>query len=241
MFRARFAVLAALLASISSVAAQETAGYREDTRILESDGEICPGSVLLQYDDGDFENGYTWRFMGIVPPDYGSWATCYESDFVCGIQFLFTQTGYHSGEGMDVYVWESDAVGNPPPGPDPGNVICVILGVVPEQIAFWPEISTHDVQVCCQTDGDHFVGYWPAWPLNGAVWFVAGDEDGPGGGCPRTKIAPDIGYPSGWQHPEVVATFSGCQALGIREYSGLGDCAPTPARTTTWGRVKALY
>ena len=28
-------------------------------------------------------------------------------------------------------------------------------------------------------------------------WFIAGDEDGPGGGCPRTKIAPGIGWPTG--------------------------------------------
>jgi hypothetical protein len=217
-------------------------GFSTNTTIIYdgSDGSICPGATLLQWDDESFENGYAWRFMGVVPPDYGSWAECYSSEYVCGIQFLFTQTGYYIGQDMDVYVWEHDADGNPPPGPDPGNVICLIPGVAPGPIAYWPDISAHDVQVCCDVDGDHFVGFWGNWPMQSPGWYIAGDEDGPGGGCPRTKIAPGIGYTTGWNEVSVVPIFQP-RALGIREYAGLGDCTPTPARQTTWGKIKSLY
>jgi hypothetical protein len=218
-------------------------GFREDTKIIESheDGDFCPGTLLLMTDDGDFENGYCWRFAGVIPPDYGSWAECHESDFICGVQFLLTQTGYYIGQTMDVYVWESAADGNPPPGPDPGNIICVLTNVEPGAIAFWPDISAHNVKVCCETGGSHFVGYWPNWSMEGCGWFIASDEDGPGEGCPRTKIAPGIGYPTGWSHPNIVGTFGGCKDLGIRVFSGSGDCPPTPSRPSTWGRIKALY
>jgi hypothetical protein len=179
--------------------------------------------------------------MGVAPPDYGSWAECYDSDFVCGIQFLFTQDGLYDDQTMDVYVWEALTGGDPPPGPDPGNVLCVISGLTPGPIAFWPEFSVHTVRVCCETGGAHFVGYWPNWPLSGCGWYTASDENGPDQGCPRTNVAPGIGYPTGWQHPDAIPIFGACRHLGIREYAGLGDCPPTPKEATTWGRIKALY
>lgn len=216
-------------------------GFRQDTRIVEDDGEFCPGAELLSPDDGDFENGYCWRTGGVVPPDYGSFAECHDSQFVCGVQFLFTQTGYYIGQTMDVYVWGFDDGGDPPPGPDPGNVICVVRDVSPGPIAYWPSASTHNVQVCCETDGFHFAGYWGNWPGHSCGWFIASDEDGPGGGCPRTKIAPGIGYDTGWQPLSAVPTFAGCRGMAIREFAGLGDCQPTPAGETTWGRIKSLY
>jgi hypothetical protein len=221
----------------------EALGFRTDTVVLPNTGEgdFCPGTVLQQHDDDSFENGYAWRFAGVVPPDYGSWAECYESDFVCGVEFLLTQTGYYVGQTMDVYVWEWDDDGNPPPGPDPGNVICMLTGVAPGPIAMWPEISVHDIRVCCPTGGAHFVGYWPNWPGAPAAWYVASDENGPGGGCPRMKIAPGIGYPTGWSELDIMPTFEDCKALGIREYAGLGDCQATPTEKTTWGSIKALH
>jgi hypothetical protein len=216
-------------------------GYLTDTEVIGADGEICPGAVLQQHDDGDFENGYTWTFGGVVPPDYGSFAECYSADFVCAVEFLFTQSGFYTGQTMDVYVWDWLDEGDPPPGPDPGNVICMLAGVAPGPISFWPEISTHRVQVCCETGGDHFVGYWGEWPGEVERWFIVADENGPGGGCPRTKIAPGIGYPTGWVAVTVVPSFDDCRALGIREWAGLGDCQPTLVEQTTWGRIKALY
>jgi hypothetical protein len=221
----------------------EDLGFRTDTEILWSglDEDFCPGTTMLQNDSGVFTNGYCWRAGGVVPPDYGSWAEGYDSGFVCGIQFLFTQTGSFFDQTMDVYVWESDGGGNPPPGPDPGNVLCALPGITPGPIAMWPEISMHDVLVCCETDGPHFVGFWGDWPGATCAWYVAADETGDGLGIPRTKIAPGIGYPTGWQHPNVQPIFANCRDLGIREFAGSGGCPPTPTRGMTWGRIKALY
>lgn len=218
-------------------------GFRQDTEIIPfQDEEICPGTTLLQNDDGSIEYAYAWRFAGVVPPEYGSWAECYDSEFVCGIHFLFTRgSGDPPGqETMDVYVWEAVAEGNPPPGPDPGNVICRLTSVSPWPIAEWPEISTHDIQVCCDTGGSHFVGFWGNWPGLQPGWFIAADENGPGNGCPRTKFAPGIGYPTGWGHPSLSPVFQ-CRDLGIRESAGLGDCEPTPTANTTWGKIKSLF
>jgi hypothetical protein len=149
---------------------------------------------------------------------------------------------------MDVYVWDAIADGDPPPGPDPGNVICVVPDVSTGPIAFWPEISAHSVKVCCQPGGYHFVGYWGNWPMATCGWFTAADEDGPGEGCPRTKIAAGIGYPTGWHHPNIVPNvFENCKGLGIREFAGRGDCesssAPDPdaPKKITWGSIKSLY
>jgi hypothetical protein len=151
---------------------------------------------------------------------------------------------------MDVYIWESAVGGNPPPGPDPGNVLCMIPGVSPGPVAFWPSISQHNIQICCETNGEHFAGFWGDFQVGACGWFIASDEDGPALGNPRTKIAPGIGYPTGWQHPNVVPTFAGCKALGIRVFRGPGECeltsgTPDPdapvARKTTWGTIKALY
>lgn len=235
-------------------------GFREDTEVIQGpETEVfCPATSLRRHDDGGYENAFCWRYMGNVSPDYGSWAECYESDYVCAIEFLFTQE-YHSGETMDVYIWESDPEGNPPPGPDPGNVICYLPDVYPGTIAEWPEISAHNVEVCCYTGGAHFVGYWGNWPgdrdRDRCGWFVAVDEDGFygfGEPCPRTKIAPGIGYETGWNHPNVHPIMADVVALGIREFAGPGDCgtssAPDPddpvpatAEPTTWGKIKALY
>ena len=215
-------------------------GYSESTVIVPApEGEVCPGTTLLQQDDGDFESGYNWHGAGVQPPDYGSWAERYTSDFVCGIQLLLTQEGFYDGQTMDLYVWESVAEGNPPPGPDPGNALCVIRDVDPGPPADWPSISTHDFQICCPTGGPHFVGFWPNWPGVFGAWYIAADENGAGDGCPRTKIAPGIGYDTGWSHP--IGLFSHCRDLGIREHAGIGDCQATPSRRMTWGRIKGLY
>lgn len=233
-------------------------GFRRDTEIVEAPqpDAFCPATNLRRNDDNSFENGYLWDFYGVWPPDYGSWAECFDADFVCAVQFFFTQLGTHTDETMDVYVWESDAVGNPAPGPDPGNVIVMIPDVFPGEIAVWPEISAHNVQVCAPAGGEHFVGFWGDWPGNPVdIWFIAADEDGPGG-CPRTKVSnqldPKYWPEPGWHHPNVVAPFEDCKALGIREYAGPGECATSSVpdddmdgaaarKPSTWGAIKALY
>lgn len=221
----------------------EDLGFRTDTEVHwpAEDEDICPGTGLLQHDSDSFTNGYCWRGNGVVPPDYGSWAERYGAEFVCGVQLLFTQMGNFTGQTMDVYLWESNQVGDPFPGPDPGNVICALPGINPGPIAIWPEISVHEIPVCCRTGGPHFIGFWGDWPGATSGWFVAADETGDGAGTPRTKIAPGIGYPTGWQHPSAHPAFANCRDLGIREFAGFGGCPPTPATRTTWGRIKSLY
>ncbi|MBD3333917.1 MAG: hypothetical protein GF355_00190 [Candidatus Eisenbacteria bacterium] len=218
-------------------------GYHDETRIIPSPREeFCPGTTLLQNDDGVFENGYAWRTGGVQPPDYGAWAECYDSQFVCGIQFLFTHTGEYEGQTMDVYVWDDAPDGNPSPGPDPGNVVCVLTGIDPGEPAFWPDISEHDIQVCCATDGPHWIGFWGNWPGENEGWFIAADERNPPiVGCPRTNVYPGTGYGEGWTPVNELDLFPRCENLGIREFSGLGDCGPTSLQEASWGRIKALY
>jgi hypothetical protein len=217
-------------------------GPRHDTVIVprSGDGEICPGTELLQHDNGEWDNGWAWGGAGVQPPDYGAWAECFDSDYVCGIQFFLTQTGYYSGKTMDVYVWEFEPDGNPPPGPDPGNVMCVLHGIDPGAPAFWPEISMHDFRVCCESNGDHFIGFWPNWPGEEPGWYLAIEEYSGLSECPRTKAAPGIGYPTGWMDPGVFPWWPD-PALGMREYAGFGDCGGTPTKGTTWSRIKSLY
>jgi hypothetical protein len=229
-------------------------GFRKDTQVIQTeDDAFCPATSFRRNDDGSFENGYVWAGPACIPPDYGAWAEGYTAEFVCGIQFVLTQLGSHEDETMDVYVWESDMDGNPPSGPDPGNVLCVLPGVSPDSIALWPEFSTYNVCVCCETDGDHFVGFWGDWPGEvEKVWFIAADEDGFGSGLPRTKLVPGLGYPTGWNHPNIIPVFGECKDLGIRIFAGPGDCQtssvpdrgsddPDAGVRTTWGQIKAIY
>ena len=88
---------------------------------------------------------------------------------------------------------------------------------------------------------------WPNWPGQQAEWFLAADTSYPGN--PSTNYAPGIGYPTGWNPPNIV--WPGPE----RNRAGGGGRAPitafgigawgreegTPAVATTWGRVKGLY
>jgi hypothetical protein len=136
---------------------------------------------------------------------------------------------------MDVYTWEDD--GAPPPDNNPGNILNVQVGVSPGPIAMWPEISAHKVNWAFPITLPIFVGFWGNWPMANPGWFIASDETGPGG-SPRTKIAPGIGYPTGWNHTNIVPTFSACKSLGICFW---WSDKVTPAKETTWGKIKALY
>jgi len=201
----------------------------------------CPGSALLSWDDGAYENAIAWTLEGVVGGNsyYGAWAERFESDFVCGLQFLFTQVGLYSGQTMDVFLW--DAITDPEP--IPGNVIVRIAGFQPGTPAAWPSVSVHEVVICEETLGSHFAGFWGNWPGSPvAGWFLVSDENEESGNAPRTKIAPDLDYPEGWQHPTVVEAFQEVRALGIREWGGNGEpCYFTPAERRTWGAIKSLY
>lgn len=211
-------------------------GLSDNTTIIEDPGsdQDCPGELQCNW-DGTIENGYCWRFAGVVPPDYGSWAECYDANFVCEGHFYFTQTGYYIGQTCDVYLWDATGIGSDGL-PAPGNVLCVIVDASPGPIAFWPDCSVHKFVFNCDAP-DHFVGFWGNWPGRSCGWFVCADEDGPpGSGCPVTKFSFGIGYPTGWGPVNLIPIFQP-MALGLCEWVG----PPTSTARTTWGKIKSLY
>lgn len=197
--------------------------------------DICPGATLLQHDDGVFEMGYAWEGWANEAPYWGAWAECYDAEYVCGLEFLFSRAEAWPTGRMDVFVWADD--GAPPPENNPGAVICVVTGVDVGEVAFWPQVSVHPVQVCCLTGGSHFVGFWGRWHMSPALWYIVADVNGPAG-CPRTNVHP--GY-SWWGWQDVSEIFGPAHSLGIREYGGWGDCVPSPAVSPTWGAIKTLF
>ena len=201
-----------------------------------SPDDICPGAIFKTNDDGSYENGYAWQYAGDAAPYYGAWAEGFTMDYdllaVCGMRFALTQVGNQDGWLMDVYVW--DASGN-----NPNNVISMTPGINPGAVAMWPQISQHDININdASMGGDYFVGYWANWIGAAAGWYLAADENGFGGGLPRTNFAPGTGYPTGWNHPNLA--FPNCMDLGIGTYENYG-IDPVPVRENTWGAVKNLY
>lgn len=184
--------------------------------------------------DGSYENGIAWDYLGVRAPYFGGFAECYTGEgAVCAAVFDFTQIGAQSDATLDVYLWDDE-------GGCPGNVICVKQDVLPGPIAFWPQVSRHEVPLAgCCVPSTWWIGYWPNWPNQGiAQWFIGLDLDGPTAGCAKTCAVPGIGYPSGWQD---VATIwhSPCQSLGIG--ARVTPCMPVAVERGTWGRVKLLY
>ena len=234
--------LAALLAVFAlvgmatlAIAQPAELGFNLNTTIIygPTPDEDCSNALLDQVDDGTFENGYCWQYGGIVPPDYGSFAECYDNAYVCSMEAGFTQIGGFINQTLDAYVWADDAG-------LPGNVICVVTGVLIDAPAFWPSISMHLIDINCCADGPHFIGYWGNWPELACAYYVAADEDGFGIGCPVSKYSSTSGYGTGWM--SVALAFPNCMDLGLREYY-LDECGtePTPTQDTTWGSIKNLY
>lgn len=185
----------------------------------------CQAPFTLYNHDGTFENGYAWTEGGVVPPDCGAFAECFgDGQFllICGVEFYFTQDGHQTNQTMDVYAWEDDGSGNP------GNVMAMIPGVSPGPVANWPEFSLHyvDMNLLQVEEAPWWIGYWGNWPgAENAGWYIAADEDG-FLGCPRTKIAEGLIYPSGWQHPNV--RWGGAVSLGIQAVVDYGIVEESP-------------
>jgi hypothetical protein len=222
------------LVGMASAADEPTGqtGYSENTTIIEPPGTDDGEMELIIVWDGSAENGYCWQFAGNVEPDYGAWAECYTGTYV--IQqwhFYFTQTGYYFGQMADFTVWGDG-------GGIPGNVIQIVR-TPPGPIPFWPEVGAVKIPLDppIQVELTFYVGYWPMWPGEGCGWFTASDENGfPG--ARLTKIAPGIGYPTGWQDCTVVGTFAGCQSLGLGFWA---KEVVVPTQESTWGQIKALF
>lgn len=239
MSLARTAVV--LLASVGVVFALSSLSFSADPHVhldplapgspavVESEGFGC-GDLLLHATE--HHCGYAWQYGGVVPPEYGSFAECYSGEFeICSAVFGFTQIGGQHDQTMDVYIWD-DASG------EPGAVLCMVSGVDPGPIAFHPSFSLHVVPLegCC-LKGHWWVGFWPNWPGELAAWYCAEDLTGFGGGCPMTKIAPGLGFPTGWQNVSMVWGPTQDMWIGAE----VRECGVVPAEGTSWGRVKALY
>lgn len=206
-------------------------GHNQNTTIIEAPTPDGDCDNLSCNWDGSVENGYCWQFEGVASPDYGAWAECYGNYSICEAHFYFTQTGYYIGQTLDVYAWEYDSDSG-----CPGNVLCASMGLQPGPIAFWPECSAHKFPLNCDTGGLHYIGFWGNWPGLQCGWFICADEDGGELGCPVTKFAPGIGYPTGWGPPYLVGIFQ-VRSLGICEWTP----GPTLVQKSTWGRIKAMY
>jgi len=215
---------AALAADIGSL------GYREDTVIIDDERDECVGTLVYHH-DYSFENGYCWGYGGLVPPYYGALAEGFDLGAVtveCG-NFWFTGIGYMYPDPTDIYVWDG-GVDGPPSG-----VLCMVPGVIGVNVGYWPDCNENNIEIGCCVSGDFAVGYWqPLW-AGVCPFYCCADENGPGG-HPWTCIAPGIGYPSGWQNPDVV--WPDCVSLGIGATIIEG---PSPAESRTWGAVKALF
>lgn len=229
------AALCSLILMTGVVCASEeplgTTGSSESTIINgppSTDGDC---EVFCHHDDS-LEGGFCWQFGGAAPPDYGAWAECYEGAvWIREIHLYFTQTGYYTGQTMDVYIWEDDGTGLP------GAVAGAQLGVSPGPIDFWPTITRVELDFSLEAPESHWIGFWGNWPDEVCAWYIMADQDGfPG--CPATKIAPGIGYPTGWNDPNIIPAFYPITSMGICK------CAteePTPTAKATWGRIKSMY
>ena len=190
---------------------------------------------LLMNSDASYENGFQWCYGGVVAPDYGALAECYEGAYeVSSIVVDLTYTGCQAAYRVDLYLWEDE-------GGIPGAVLCSIVGYEWLLPGFWPDVHRNYVEIapCCVPES-WWVGVWGDWPAGCSCWFFGVDETGPGG-CPMTRIAPDqgMGLPAGWQPASIVPGLEDIRAFGL---GAVGTpCEPTPVRSSSWGSIKSLY
>lgn len=226
-----------VLASLSSRAAAQQAAVsvgRGPGSAVSSQNPSC-GTLYLT-SDGVYESGWAWAYGGIASPYFGAFAECYfDAGMVCAAVFDLTQAADQKNQVMDVYIWDDL-------GGAPGAVLCLIPGIDPGPIAYWPVTSRHTVEIpggCC-TGLEWWIGYWGDWPGQHQGWFVGADlEGGPWErlGCPYTNVAPGLGFPTGWANVNTV--WGPTAALGIG--AEVVPCEPTPNQRRSWGAIKALY
>ncbi len=205
-------------------------GYREDT-VIQGDGRPECAGTLTHNHDFSFENGYCWSYGGVAPPYYGAWGEGYDLGSVtieCGI-FWLTQDSYVVPTPSDIYVWDGGIHG------PPASVLSMVADVDFYNLLLWPSIGRNDVEIGCCVTGDFTVGYWNDASDQFCTFYCAADENG-SGGHPWTCIAPGIGYPDGWQHPNVV--YPNCVSMGI---GVTVTDTPSPVESKTWGSIKALF
>ncbi|MCC7144708.1 MAG: hypothetical protein IT349_21615, partial [Candidatus Eisenbacteria bacterium] len=190
-----------------------------------------PCGDLLLTADGTWEFGYSWGGGDAPPPEYGAFAECYSGEGeVCGMALWVTHFEFGEQAPFDAFVWSDDGEGAP------GSVLCASLGHNASPVPTWPNFERVDVPIegCC-VSGTWWIGFRGTWPGAPGMEILA-DIDGPVRGCPRTKIAPGLPYPEGWQDVSLIYGHD-TKALAIGAL--FRSCAPTGTVTTTWGRVKS--
>jgi hypothetical protein len=198
--------------------------------IAQSHERDCLG-VLVYNHDSSFEYAYCWDTDGCIPPYYGAFAEAFDVGAAvveCGLYWL-TEIGYMPTAIVDVYIWQGGITG------PPGDVLFMEPDVNLGGMGAWPQYTLCEAPIGCCVDGEFSVGLWADFSLEYCLWYVCSDESGDEG-HPWTHIAPGIGYPTGWQHPNVV--FPNCVSMGIGA-TVIED--PSPVGSRTWGAIKALF
>ncbi len=179
----------------------------------------------------DYETGFAWQYLGIGKDLSGSFAVQYEAEGrgqVCTVSLDVAQIGNQHGQRVDLYVWDSaDGV--------PSAVLGVAADVDIGTTAIWPEAGRHRVGLEACVDGEFWVGFQGRWVGEEAPYFVAADLDGPARPS-MTKVAPGLGYPSGWQDVSVV-----WQAATLGIGLELRDCPVDPTVEASWGDLKRQF
>lgn len=225
-------ILLFLLCAASAVSADSfsTLGPREDIVVDEDVQGECVGTRIYNH-DYSFESAYCWEVEGCAPPYYGAWGEAFDvgpATVECGL-FWLTNAGIIDSKPLDLYVW-SGGINGPP-----SEVLLVVPENIGLHIGYWPTCTLNELEAGCCVDADFTVGCWIDWDNEHCYEYVCVDENGPGG-RPWTYIAPGIGYPSGWQHPNVV--FPNCVSMGIGATITWG---PSPVGSRSWGEVKDLF
>ena len=113
-----------------------------------------------------------WEGGGTIPPYYGAFGEGFDlgaGEAQCGAYF-FTQIGGYIGQRADAYISEGGVSGPP-------EAVLFMLS----DIAFWPSISHHDVEMGWAVCGEFTLGYWADFSWRNCPWFIAFDQNGPGG------------------------------------------------------------
>ena len=225
----RFAALLLVLATLGRAGATDFGSLGPgETTIVPSGGDDCFGTYSCNH-DGTFESGYCWNYGGILPPYYGAFGEGFDTpnsnNIIC-VTIYLTCSAMAYSEPFDIYIWDG-GVASPP-----GEVLAVFPDQMPYSIPMWPSIGENVFEVYGYAPPTGVtVGYWVEYASD---VYVAADEDGYGG-HPWTNIRPGIGYPTGWQHPQVV--WPECRSLGF----GIHRIGFSPVASSTWGEIKALY
>jgi hypothetical protein len=211
-------------------------GYTDDGTVIGAGPDNCGTGTPIANHDGTFENGYAWQYGGIAPPYYGAFGEGFVTPFpssnilTCARLWVTTLPGLFYGQSCDIYIWDGGTTG------PPGDVLAMLPGVVLSNVPNWPTVGENAVDWSQMIPGDFTIGYWGNWPGASCGYYCAVDLDGLGG-HPWTYLAPNLGYPSGWQDPSVVWGPTQSMGLGAECEQGI----PSPAESRTWGAIKALF